>query len=203
MPDKTIPRWEWRTFSKDLSEYRYIFDKYEPSSEFSSREIYLLGREQKVNCKIRNKLLDIKLPLQIDLELNLELWTLFSKENFPLAVNKIADLLQMLGQESMSFEREKYSIDEFLNEIVVKHPTLFLVDVIKNRKIYKIDGTRMEFSQAAYCGNKFHTMAIEDHDPEIVASYLKKFNLYHLENINYIKALQRIFFPLWHPPVFF
>jgi exopolyphosphatase/guanosine-5'-triphosphate,3'-diphosphate pyrophosphatase len=68
-----IPRWEWRTFAKDLEkEGAELLSHGEPRVK-DSKEVYILSRKSNENVKIRDGLMDVK-SLQAVNEDGLEQW---------------------------------------------------------------------------------------------------------------------------------
>ena len=65
-----------------------------------------------------------------------------------------------------------------------------VADKVRNQ--YDVDGCTVESSEVAFGGETFQTVAAEDPDPVKVRDTVARLGLLERENINYIKAIQRI-----------
>ena len=65
-----------------------------------------------------------------------------------------------------------------------------VADKVRNQ--YDVDGCTVESSEVTFDGETFQTVAAEDPDPIKVRDTVARLGLLEHENINYIKAIQRI-----------
>lgn len=194
MAEKVIARWEWRTFCEDLSAYRSGMTDFKLEREVRSSEKYILSSKTQVNIKIRNKLLDIKMPLRIDKQNALEQWTVFGKYSFPLSVERVAAILVLENVERVWLAKDSYPEAEFLEEIVSSHKSLRIMPVEKERYVYRSGESQVEYSLVKFLDEEYATIAIEGTNPKEIIELRRKLGLEGQENINYLQAMKRILF---------
>jgi exopolyphosphatase/guanosine-5'-triphosphate,3'-diphosphate pyrophosphatase len=191
--EKIIPRWEWRTFGEDLKDGEEAIKKYEMSRIKESKEIYILSKKSNDNTKIRDELMDIKTPIRINSETGLEQWTVLMKAGFPIHINDLALVYKAFGLPLPYLEKDEYSYQEYINELIGKNPDLMMVDVEKKRYGYIIDDAIVEIAEVKFNNIPIKTIAVEHANPELVINTVKKLGLDKYENVNYIKAMKRTF----------
>lgn len=190
---KVIPRWEWRTFSEDLHGFSEKCSDYEKIREITSNEIYILSEHSGNNVKIRNSTLEIKLPLRIDRKQNLEQWMVFIKSAFPISITDLAKFYLGVHIQLPYLRKNEFEQKELIDSIIAKTEGLRMVELKKHRRIYNVEGTTVEFTGLQIADTSLQTAAIEDTNPQRVIQVRKVFNMEGEENINYIKALKRLF----------
>lgn len=84
-----------------------------------------------------------------------------------------------------------YAADQFIEEIVKPHADLVLVNVKKNRDIYKIDCATVEIAEAEFNGAAWRTMCAEHEDSEMILRGVEKFGMNGVQNMNYIQAMEK------------
>ena len=193
-----IPRWEWRTFGKEFGVGEERIKKYEQVLFKKSSEKYILSRKSNENCKIRDDLMDIKSLRQINAD-KLEQWYPTMKLSFPLKKEDIANLFKNFFKVDVpAFERDEYTYDQYLEEVVGKSKDLVIVDVYKERSIYTIEGTTVEIAETKFNGVANRTICVEHIDPELVMKVVRDLGVEKLPNINYLKAMkQAVGLPAW------
>jgi len=187
---KIIPRWEWRTFGENLSFGEANIRKHEQGQVRESSEIYILSDASNDNTKIRDELMDIKTLLRVNNN-GLEQWTPILKAGFPIHITDLAVVYKAFNIKYPYFQKDEYSYDEYLNELIKPANELQIVNVFKKRPGYTINDCIVEIAEVKF--NEFHTktIAVEHPDPELVISTVKELELIELENINYIKAMKQ------------
>ena len=90
-------------------------------------------------------------------------------------------------------EKDEYSYEEYINELIGKNPDLRMINVEKIRHGYLIDEAIVEIAEVKFNEYATKTIAVEHADPELVLKTVKKLGLTEYENINYIKAMKRTF----------
>lgn len=189
--EKIIPRWEWRTFGDKFEEQENLIQQNKQLSERESEEIYILSQKSDDNTKIRDQLMDIKSPLRIN-PVGLEQWTVIMKAGFPIHINDLAVVYKAFGLNMPYLEKDEYSYEEYIENLIKKNRELTLVNVKKHRFGYEIDGAIVEIADVSFNDKTFRTVAVEHKDPDLVIKVLKKLQLYGKENINYIKAMKTL-----------
>ena len=193
-----IPRWEWRTFGQEFGVGEERIKAHELGTFKKSSEKYILSRKSNENCKIRDDLMDIKSPRQVNAD-KLEQWYPTMKLSFPLKKEDIANLFKNFFKVDVpAFERDEYTYDQYLEEVVGKCKDLVIVDVYKERSIYTIEGTTVEIAETKFNGVPNRTICVEHIDPELVMKVVRELGVAELPNINYLKAMkQAVGLPAW------
>lgn len=187
--EKIIPRWEWRTFAEDFAEIEPLIRAHGKPFSRTSSEIYLLSAKSNDNTKIRDELMDIKTPIRLNKN-GLEQWTVLMKAGFPIHINDLALVYKAFGLPLPYLEKDEYSYDEYLNNLISNETALTQVQVVKERHGFKIAEAVVEIAYVTFNGVKHTTIAVEHADPELVLATVKKLGLTKYENINYIKAMK-------------
>lgn len=186
-----IPRWEWRTFGKEFGEGEAKIKAHELGTFKKSSEKYILSKNSNENCKIRDDLMDIKSLKQINKD-KLEQWYPTMKQTFPMKKEVIEDLFKNYFKVAVpKFEREEYTYDQYLDELVSKCPDLEIVNVYKERSIYTIDETTVEIAETTFNGVANRTVCVEHIDPELVIKVVRSLGLEGYPNINYLRAMKQ------------
>ena len=191
--EKIIPRWEWRTFGDDLTKGEENIEKYGNARHRESKEIYILSKKSNDNTKIRDELMDIKSPIRINNETGLEQWTVLAKSAFPIHINDLALVYKAFGLQLPYLDKDEYSYEEYIEELIGKNPDLKMINVEKNRHGYLIDDAIVEIAEVKFNEFSTKTIAVEHADMEMVLNTVKKLGLTEYENVNYIKAMKRTF----------
>ena len=183
-----IPRWEWRTFARTV-ETQIDLAAYPRTRRVESSEVYLATDSSRDNPKIRDEKIDIK-TLQLVNDDGLEQWKPVLKASFPLSADQLAEVYRALNVAAPP-GAGPYSLDALLRMIDEDARTL-AVHADKVRNQYDVDGCTVEASQVTFDGETFQTVAAEDSDADKVRDTVARLGLLDRENINYIKAIQRI-----------
>jgi len=189
------PRYEFRTFSKDLTIIRRRMEKLSgpvPGEirHRTSTETYVLTGNEEVNCKIRDAKLDIKTRLEV--KQGLEQWTVHFKSEFPIdqaGLNK--SVWPLLGVAPQDTKKSKLDLKYFL-DYIKQNNDIEVVDIIKDRYAFSISGVICEFAVVQVGGQDFHTFAVESESVEEVLDTLALLEAGAYRNINYPKALHLI-----------
>lgn len=186
---KIIPRWEWRTWGKEIK-LNIDLSQYEHTRHIESSEVYILSTECEENTKVRDNKLDIKQLQQVD-ESGFELWKPIKKVEFPLPKNELLELYEIWRVSPPNFDKDIYTFDEFL-EIAKTNEKLLIFNVDKVRDLYDVDGCIVEYSKVTVDGKIFMTAAAELPDTSVVKKVVEKMGLWGRENTSYVKALKKI-----------
>ena len=188
------PRYEFRIFGNNLSEYE---DKIKQFSEIEmTREmdsIYILTPyKKKSNIKIRQGVMDIK-HLEKEHEC-LQQWNPFLVGSFPLAADVIKSIVfPALGIVCPVFERKKYTLKQFVEEVISIDPDITVAYVWKTRHAFTIDGCITEIAEIKVNGASIKTICIEAEDPKKVIAAKELIGINNkIENVNYPLAMKRI-----------
>lgn len=188
--DKIIARWEWRTFGETFGKAEERIRAFPCDKVRKSSEVYILSRKSMDNTKIRDMLMDIKTLQQINAD-RLEQWYPVMKAAFPLEHNVLVDVFAAWKVAVPKLERDRYPYEEFLQELVGRHPDLRAVAVEKERHGFSVNGCIVEIADLKFDGTPIRTVAVEMEDPVNVLNTVGELELHGFENVNYLKALKR------------
>jgi hypothetical protein len=188
-----IPRYEFRAFAQNfgLAEEKMrrlsTLDKFRESSE-----IYVLSNgNNENNVKIRYDTLDIKVFVKE--ERGLQQWKPRMRAEFPMKMEVLRDdVFPALGTFAPEFNRSEYTLEQFLEDILIPHSELVLARVFKRRYGYMISGCISEIAELLINGAAIKTIALESADIEVVVEVKQKLGLNEYENVSYLLAIKRI-----------
>jgi len=191
--DNVIPRFEFRAFAQQfgLVEDRLRgFGTCERIRE--SCETYILSAaDSENNTKIRDRLMDIKVLLRRDGEL--EQWTPRLKGAFPLPVDQLVEeVFPAFGVPAPRLQRTSYALAQLLEELVRPHPQLAGARVFKRRFGFTVNGCTTELAELLVNGAAIRTAAVEAEDPALVLETRQLLGLGEYQNVSYPLALKRI-----------
>lgn len=185
---EAIPRWEWRTFAKQI-DLKINLDDYEKARHMESSEVYILSTVVNENQKIRDDKMDIKSLQQVN-EDGLEQWKPIMKVAFPLPIDQVTKVYRVFRLSVPKLDKSSYTFGEFV-QMAKSNQRLLAIDVDKVRDLYDVDGCIVESAMVKFDGEEFKTVAAEDPDPAKVKATVEKLGLWGWENINYVKGLKR------------
>ncbi len=126
-------------------------------------------------------------------EKGLQQWKPRMKGEFPMSAEVIKnDLFPAFGVDLPEFNRDTYTLDQYIDEIIKPHPLLMAADVFKRRFAFTVNGCITEFAQLLINGAAIQTVAVELEDVDAILKAMKILGLTEYENINYLLAIKRI-----------
>jgi hypothetical protein len=188
-PGAVVPRWEWRSFGNDFPRVQAMVEDL-PHGHRRSSEIYILSAASDANVKIRDGLLDVKRLLAIDGDL--ERWSPVLKSPFPIGADQIAEVARHWAIAAPPLARARYTVDQFLAEIVSPSSALHTIAVEKDRRLATIDGCTVEAATLAVLGTSVRTVAVESADAAAVRRVVDGLGLTDAPPVNYVSALKRL-----------
>jgi len=185
-----IPRWEWRTFGRTgFGESEDLIRGRSPAQVRKSGEVYFLSKQSMNNTKVRDDLMDIKTLKAVN-EDKLEQWNPILKATFPLGPDVLPGVFAALGVPLPALQRDAYSLQQYIDDLILPQPELRVVQVVKERHGFMIDGCIVELAEVAFDGVPFRTVAVEQEDPRRVIDTVRALKLDRFENINYLRAMK-------------
>ena len=185
-----IPRWEWRTFGRTgLGESEDLIRGRSQAQVRKSSEVYILSKQSMNNTKVRDDLMDIKTLKAVN-EDRLEQWNPILKATFPLGSDVLPGVFAALGVPLPALKRDSYSFQQYLDDLIRPQSELRVVNVVKERHGFMIDGCIVEIAEVAFDGMPFRTVAVEQEDPRLVIDTVRALKLDRFENINYLRAMK-------------
>ena len=182
-------RWEWRTFGADLLDAGLDLGTPTADAEHSD-ELYLLSPTGE-NVKVRDGLLDIKVLREID-STGLQRWEPLVKAPFPLTSADVAVAFENLRQDLPTLDRDRYALEEFVDELLAPSPAIRVVPVHKRRGRREIHGCGGELSEFEVGDKTIHTIAVEGEDPDAVWAAVKALGASERVNTSVPEGLRRL-----------
>ncbi len=186
-----VPRWEWRTFGTHFPDVEVYLSRLTPTGVQDSDELYLISATGDT-VKVRSELMDIKLLREVGYA-GLERWEPVLKAPFPLDQEHVRAVFDALREAAPALERETYTLDAFLAELVAPHPGLREVPVAKRRVRYTIEGCTGEYTELSTGEWRTRTLAIESEDLEAVASAVRTVGMADRVNTSYPRGLGALY----------
>jgi hypothetical protein len=188
-----IPRYEFRAFAQNFGLVQDKIRSYSACEKYrESGEVYILAMDNNENnTKIRDDRMDIK--VLVKKEQGLEQWSPRMKGGFPMTVEMIGDeVFPAFGVSVPQFSRARYTLDQFLNEVITPHRDLSAARVFKRRFGFTVYGCMTEMAELLVNGAAIRTVAVESEDREAVLQAKAMLGLHEYENVNYLLAIKRI-----------
>ena len=186
----TIPRWEYRVFGKSLQKPSAIIRHHPCLRERQSADLYILSEFSTVNCKIRDSVLDVKVLLKTGKD-RLEQWTSHLKISFPVTLNDIDELAELLKVRKFP-AKLSYTEEEFI-QTVRQCADLNLIEIRKKRAGYLVNGVKVEIAGLTVNGDNFQTIGVEHEAPDKAWKVVRLLEIDGFENMNYIRFLKTAF----------
>jgi exopolyphosphatase / guanosine-5'-triphosphate,3'-diphosphate pyrophosphatase len=190
MTPEIVPRWEWRTFGQEFGAAEKAFSG-EPERVQESDEIYLLSTEDGDTVKVRDELMDVKRLEHVN-EDGLQQWIPVMKAGFPLPAGDLRSALEALRVDASPLERDEYSLDQLLEEVVRPRPDLRAIDTHKVRRRFTIGGCMTELTDVRADGASTRTIAIETEDPARVIGLVRELGLESRPNTSFPRGLKQL-----------
>ena len=187
--EKIIPRWEYRVFAEDLGAIEGKIREHEVTRVKESAEDYIVCRSSGNNVKVRDGLLDIK-QLENTNEDTLEQWMPVMKVGFPCPADDVARIFSAFDLVRPEMERDEYTYDQFIAEIVGGTDGLAVVKVTKECNGFMVREVIVEVAEVTFDGIPMKTAAAEHIDPALVMEVVRELGLDAFPNVNYIRAMK-------------
>ena len=185
------PRWEWRTFGDDFGAAEDRFAGLEPERSEDGDETYLLSTEGDASVKIRAGLMDVKTLQAVDAD-GLEQWLPVMKASDPLPARDVQALFEALAVTPPTLERDGYTFDQLMKELIEPAPELRAARVHKHRDHFTVGGCMAELSQVTTGGRSRRTLAVESTDPTAVIAAVRDLGLAKRRNVSMSQGLKAL-----------
>jgi exopolyphosphatase / guanosine-5'-triphosphate,3'-diphosphate pyrophosphatase len=190
-PTGIVPRWEWRTFGESFGPAEELLGARTPEREQESDDLYLLSQDSDASVKVRDGLMDVKQLEAVDGN-GLEQWRPVLKAGFPLVAADASTVLAALGASGVQLERESYTLEQLVDEVVEPSPALAAVAVHKRRTHYRLSGCLAELSAISAGRRSARTIAVEAEDPVLVAAAVRSLHLADRPNVCLARGLKTL-----------
>jgi len=188
-----IPRYEFRTFAQNFGMVETKMRKYSKCEMIrESGEIYIVSAANDLNnTKIRDDKMDIK--ELVDKKQGLERWNPRMKGGFPMKAEMIkSQVFPAFEVEAPGFKRDEYTLEQYLDELILPHNQLTAVRVFKRRFAFTVNGCITEIAHLLINGAAIQTVAVELEDLDAILKAIDMLGLTEYENTNYLLAIKRI-----------
>ena len=187
------PRFEFRTWAPNFGLVEQKMRRLSACSGIrESSEIYIVSSgNTENNTKVRDKLMDIK--VFVTEREGLEQWNPRMKGEFPMKASALeADVLPAFGLDMPALERDEYTLEQYLEEVIRPNPALSAVRVFKRRFAFTINECIAEHGEIWINGSALQTVALESVDVPAILEGKKMLGLDEYENVNYLRAIKRV-----------
>ena len=188
-----LPRFEYRVWADTLEDVRNNLQRLAtaPRTETSEETYLISSTTDKCNAKIRGGRFSIKARLAM--EQGLELWKPVLEAEFPLDSSLIvAQIFPGLELRAPDLHRPRYSIDEFVREVIRAQPQIAIVTTVKRRARFRLDECLAEFTSVTIGKVARDTVAVESIDPDPVLRLIHQLQIAGMPNTSYIRLLKQI-----------
>ena len=157
-----------------------------------SDEVYIVSAgNDETNTKIRDAKMDIKVLVQE--RDGLEQWCPGMKGAFPMAAKTLAaDVFPAFGVAMPALDRDEYTLNQYLVEIIRPHCDLVAVTVFKRRFAFTVNDCIAEHAEVWINGAGLQTVAVESEDIPAILEAKRMLGLDDYENVNYLRAIKRV-----------
>ncbi len=187
------PRFEFRTWAQNFGLVEQKMRRLSACSGIrESSEIYIVSSgNTENNTKVRDKLMDIK--VFVTEREGLEQWNPRMKGEFPMKASVLeADVFPAFGLDMPALERDEYTLEQYLEEVIRPNPALSAVRVFKRRFAFTVNECIAEHGEIWINGAALQTMALESVDVPAILEGKKMLGLDEYENVNYLRAIKRV-----------
>ncbi len=162
-----------------------------PDGDGWGHEIYLipLGQLAK-SIKIRDGALEIKEMVQI--RDGLQLWRPSARLTFPIPTATLERELMVLIKIGQPLRRERYGVDELLEDVAGSRRNVVAVPIRKRRHLFEVEGCRAECTEVEHAGHRIMTAAAEHEQPARLLAAVRAMKLERFENLAYPAELSRL-----------
>jgi hypothetical protein len=141
--------------------------------------------------KIRGGRINLKALLAI--EQKLELWKPVLDAEFPLDRSVITgQIFPRLELRVPDLHRPRYSMDEFVSELIRAQPQIAMVRILKRRARFLLDECLAEFTSVSIGKVARETVAVESVEPGPVLRVIRQLHIAGMANTNYIAELKQV-----------
>ncbi len=187
------PRFEFRTFGQGFGAVVHKMRRLSPLGGIrESREIYIMSKgNNENNTKIRDDLMDIK--VFVTRRQGLEQWNPRMKGRFPMpAATLHSDVFPAFGVDAPEMERDDYTLEQFLSEVVEPHGSLLAVNILKRRFAFTVNEVIAEWAKVLINGALIETVCLESVHVDKILEAMKMIGVEGSENVNYLLAIKRV-----------
>ena len=185
-----VQRWEWRAFAGRFdADVDRLFDGLPTERVDESDETYLVSPHSDASVKVRAGLVDVKTLVETGDD-GLQRWQPSLKAPYPLPADAVGVVARALGVAVPPLERERYTRDQLVDELVRPHPELLPVRVHKHRAHYSLGGCLAERSEVRSEHGAQRTIAVESEDAGLVRAAVRELGFDVRANVSLPRELK-------------
>ena len=179
----TAPRWEWRTFGATFGDTEARLAALPPTRLDDTEELYILSSRRR---KHQGPGRETRRQATRGGERGwLEQWKPVANAEFPIGATDVASRLAALEVSVPSLDREAYTLDQLIDEVVAPRGDLLSVPVRKHRAHYVLEGCMAELDRRRSGSRATRTIAVEDENPAVVRSTVEALGLWSRPNVSF------------------
>ena len=114
------------------------------------------------------------------------------RPTYPLRVEGVREAIAALGAEVPPLQRDEYTLEQLLDEVVGPSPQLMAIAVHKHRVHYMVDGCMAELSEVRTDCGTAQTIAVESEDPTRVVATVLALGLELQPNVSLPRELKTL-----------
>jgi exopolyphosphatase / guanosine-5'-triphosphate,3'-diphosphate pyrophosphatase len=194
-----VPRWEWRTFGPSFGVAETRIRKYTQVSEQEKHDLFILSELSNDTITVRDDLLRVKTTLRQNAD-RLQQASAVLHLELPLRIHDLAVLYKFFGLPLPLLERNEYTRQELLDEVIKPCGWLSLAGVTTNRTRFQSGEATIDLSDVSIGGIETHTIAIRSAEPGPVSQLVKDLVLGDYKPETFIHAVKRVMDIPWFTP---
>ena len=156
-----------------------------------SEETYVLSRHTPHTVILQNDRLLVRRLVRTD-RAGLELWDSMLDIALPATGTALLPVWAALGTSMGHASESQYSLADLLRHVILAHPDLRAVTVLKSRIQLVRAHCHVECVRLIVRNRWWESLAVEDEDPVSVLQVVRRAGFAHLPNLNYPKMLKEV-----------
>lgn len=191
------PRWEWRTFGPSFGPAESRIRKLPTVSTSEHSDLYILSELSNDTITIRDNQIKVKAPLRQNAGGLEQRATVFTAE-FPLLLPDIAILYKFFGLPLPWLEKDSYSYQELLDDVIKPCAWLSLARVERKRFRFNLQGADIDLCEISIAGIETRSMALRCHEVGQLVQLVKDLGLDEYKCETLIRAVKRVMDVPWY-----
>lgn len=186
----SIPRWQWRTFSADLSSLARRFPGLLLGDERRVDETHLVCLHSAHHAFLRGETLELRWRKEVGPE-GFELWDTVLRSDLPFRREHLARLWSAWLLDGSMPDKEFRTIASFIDEAIVPAPSVLPVRLTRWCLETRFQGVDFSTESIAIKGAAaVQSLSIEHEDPALLEQVLNQLGLKARDNVNFLQGLR-------------
>jgi len=178
-----VVRFEYRVWGTELTAIRQRIDELAESRQQERvTDLYLLGPNTEVNAKVRDGSLEVKRLLPTGH--GFQRWKPSLRREPPFPVELVEELLRRLGDGSGTVSDSRLPESLAVSDLIkaTSNNGLHTIEVVKERQLFTVDGTRAESTRVDCKAGQWWTVAGESTEADDLDRLVRRLGLDGLDN---------------------